>query len=99
MNPDVIILRYGELFLKSAYVRKYFETILLRNIKKAFAIENVPYESRTVRGRIYLTTKEISKGIMILPRIFGIVSFSPATQTTSTLQDMSATAQHITKSI
>jgi len=99
MNPDVILLRYGELSLKSAYVRKYFEMILLRNLKKAFSIENVPCESRTERGRIYLSTKEISKGIMILPRIFGIVSFSPATQTTSTLQDISETAQHIAKNI
>ncbi len=39
MNYDVIILRYGELSLKSTYVRKYFETILVRNIKNAFTMK------------------------------------------------------------
>ncbi len=99
MNYDVILLRYGELSLKSAYVRKYFESILVRNIKNAFTRENIPHEIRTERGRIYLSTTEISKSIRVLPRIFGIVSFSPALQTTSTLQDMSAIAQHLTKNI
>lgn len=99
MNYDVIILRYGELSLKSAYVRKYFETILVRNIKNAFTRENIPVVVRTERGRIYLDTTEISKSIKILPRIFGIVSFSPAIQTTSALQDISTIAQHLTKNI
>jgi thiamine biosynthesis protein ThiI len=99
MNYDVIILRYGELSLKSTYVRKYFETILVRNIKNAFTRENIPVVVRTERGRIYLATTEISTSIKILPRIFGIVSFSPAMQTTSALQDMSAIAQHLTKNI
>ncbi len=99
MNDDVIILRYGELSLKSTYVRKYFETILIRNIKNAFARENIPIVIRTERGRIYLTTTDLSKSVKILPRIFGIVSFSPAVQTTSSLQDMSAMSQHITNGI
>ncbi len=99
MNYDVILLRYGELSLKSAYVRKYFESILVRNIKNAFIRENIPHEIRTERGRIYLCTTELSKSIRVLPRIFGIVSFSPALQTTSTLQDMSTIAQHLTKNI
>jgi thiamine biosynthesis protein ThiI len=97
MNYDVIILRYGELSLKSTYVRKYFETILIRNIKNAFTKENIPVVVKTERGRIYLATTEIPKSIKILPRIFGIVSFSPAIQTTSALQDMSMIAQHLTK--
>lgn len=99
MNYDVIILRYGEISLKSTYVRKYFESILVRNIKKAFTIENIPYDIRMERGRIYLMTKETSKSITILPRIFGIVSLSPAMQTTSALQDMSLLAQQLTKNI
>ncbi|MFA5102918.1 MAG: THUMP domain-containing protein [Candidatus Thermoplasmatota archaeon] len=99
MNYDVIILRYGELSLKSTYVRKYFETILVRNIKKAFLTENVPVDIQTEWGRIYLTTTDLSKSASILPRIFGMVSFSPAMQTSSSLQEMSAIANQITKSI
>jgi len=99
MKYDVIILRYGELSLKSTYVRKYFETILVRNIKNAFTRENIPVVVGTERGRIYLTTPEISQSIMILSRIFGIVSFSPAVHTTSNIQEISAIAQQLTKNV
>lgn len=99
MNSDVIILRYGELSLKSTYVRRYFETVLVRNIKKAFTKENIPVVIQSLRGRIYLTTPDISSSIKILPRIFGIVSFSPATQTTSNIQDISSLAQQLTTNV
>jgi thiamine biosynthesis protein ThiI len=99
MNYDVLLLRYGELSLKSPYVRKYFETTLVRNIKNAFLQENIPAVIRTERGRMYLTTSEITKGQKILSHIFGIVSFSPALQTTSNIPDISAKAQDLMKKV
>src|SRR5512136_251291 len=99
MYSDVIILRYGELSLKSTYVRKYFETMLVRNIKNAFSKENIPVAVRSMRGRIFLTTPDISNSLTILSHIFGIVSFSPAVQTTSNIQDISSTAQQLTKNV
>jgi tRNA uracil 4-sulfurtransferase len=99
MNSEVILLRYGELSLKSNYVRRYFENVLVQNIKKAFQTENVPVDIHTERGRIYLRTTDLLRGTSILPRIFGIVSFSPAIHTTSTIQDMSAIANHLTKNV
>ncbi|HUS98828.1 MAG TPA: THUMP domain-containing protein, partial [Candidatus Thermoplasmatota archaeon] len=99
MNYDIILIRYGELSLKSSYVRKYFESILVRNIKKALTLENISHTIRNERGRIYLITTNISKSITVLPRIFGIVSFSPAVQTTSTMEDMSHYALQLTKNI
>jgi thiamine biosynthesis protein ThiI len=99
MNYDVLLLRYGELSLKSPYVRKYFETTLVRNIKNAFFQENIPVVLRTERGRIYLITPEITKGINILRQIFGIVSVSPALQTTSNIQDISLKAQDFMKNV
>jgi thiamine biosynthesis protein ThiI len=99
MNYDVLLLRYGELSLKSPYVRKYFETTLVRNIKNAFLQENIPVVVRTERGRIYLITPEITKGMNILRHIFGIVSVSPAFQTTSNIQDISLKAQDLMKNV
>jgi thiamine biosynthesis protein ThiI len=99
MNYDVILIRYGELSLKSTYVRKYFESMLVRNIKKALTLENISHTIRNERGRLYLITTDISKSITELPRIFGIVSFSSAVQTTSTMEDMSYYALLLTKNI
>ncbi|MBE3120586.1 MAG: hypothetical protein IMZ58_00030 [Thermoplasmata archaeon] len=99
MNYDVILVRYGELSLKSTYVRKYFESILVRNIKKALTRENISHSITKERGRIYLSTTEISKSIMVLSRIFGIVSFSPAVQTTSDMEAMSMLALQLAKNI
>jgi adenylyl- and sulfurtransferase ThiI len=99
MNYDIILVRYGELSLKSTYVRKYFESTLVRNIKKALAQENIPYNITKERGRIYLSTTEISNSCLVLSRIFGIVSFSPAVQTTSDMGDMSIVALQLTKNI
>ena len=99
MNYDIILVRYGELSLKSAYVRNYFESTLVRNIKKALAQENILYRITKERGRIYLSTTEISKSCLVLSRIFGIVSFSPAVQTTSKIEDISKVALQLTKNI
>ena len=99
MNYDIILVRYGELSLKSTYVRKYFESTLVRNIKKALAQENIPHNITKERGRINLSTTEISKSCLVLSRIFGIVSFSPAIQTTSDMRDMPIVALQLIKNI
>jgi thiamine biosynthesis protein ThiI len=99
MNYDNILVRYGELSLKSTYVRNYFESTLVRNIKKALAQENIQHSILKERGRIYLSTTEVSKSCLVLSRIFGIVSFSPAVQTTAVMEDMSIKALQLTKNI
>ncbi len=97
MKYDIIVVRYGELSLKSTYVRKYFESILIRNIKKALQVENISHTVMMQRGRIFIMTEEIEKIKTILPRIFGIVSFSPAVQTTASLEDISTVARQLMK--
>ncbi len=99
MKSDIILVRYGELSLKSTYVRKYFESTLVRNIKKALVKESIPYSITKERGRIYLSTTEISRSCLVLSRIFGIVSFSPAVQTTSDMDDISMLALQLAKNI
>ncbi len=99
MNYDLILMRYGELSLKSTYVRNYFESTLVRNIKKALTRENIPSNITKERGRIYLSTTEVSKSCLVLSRIFGIVSFSPAVQTTSIMRDISIAALRLIKNI
>ena len=78
MHYHVVLIRYGELSLKSTYVRNRFESILIHNIKKSCSLEKIPVDIRKERGRIYLYTKMIPKVLTVLPKIFGVVSFSPA---------------------
>jgi thiamine biosynthesis protein ThiI len=99
MNYDIILVRYGELSLKSNYVRKYFESTLVRNTKKALTQQNIPHSITKERGRIYLSTTEVSKSCLVLSRIFGIVSFSPSVQTTAVMEDISIKALQLTKNI
>ncbi len=99
MKFDVILLRYGELSLKSNYVRKMFELRLVQNIKKAFLREKIPHDLRIERGRIYLITPEIPRSIAVLSKIFGIVSFSPAVETTSSMQNISTLALQLMNNV
>jgi thiamine biosynthesis protein ThiI len=67
------LVRYGEIFLKSDYVRRRWENILVRNIREVLPGSKV----RSERGRIWVGgTVDREK----LRRIFGIVSFSPVTR-------------------
>lgn len=83
LNHDLIIVRYGEIGLKSPRVRSRFEKQLKSNIKTAFECEiNIN------QGRIYIYPKDFNEALVKLKRIFGIVSFSPAIQTKSTYEDI-----------
>jgi len=89
MEYEPIIVRYGELSLKSKYVRNSFETTLIRNIKDAFTSNNISCKVKREWGRIYLNTDEISKGLDVLKRIFGITSSSPVVKTSSEIDQIS----------
>jgi thiamine biosynthesis protein ThiI len=77
MMEKKILVRYGEIFLKSEPVRKILEKKLVKNIKEFLKKENVKFKIERERGRIFVKTKEIEKVSEILKRVFGIVSFSP----------------------
>ena len=86
MNYDVIIARYGEIGLKSPKIRSRFEKKLVKNIKAAFECD----VDRN-QGRIYIHPKDFNDGIEKLNRVFGVVSYSPATSTKTTYEDIDTT--------
>lgn len=65
----IILVRYGELALKSKSVRRRFEKRLVRNIRSALGEKA---EVRLTYSRIMIKTKNDDA----LKRVFGIVSFS-----------------------
>jgi len=71
-----VLVRYGEIFLKSEPVRRIYEKILVRNIKRALRREGIEFSLRRERGRIFIEGNE-EKIIEVLKNVFGIVSVSP----------------------
>lgn len=86
MNYDLIIARYGEIGLKSPKIRSRFEKKLVKNIKATFDCD----VDRN-QGRIYIFPKDFDEGIEKLNRVFGVVSYSPATSTFSTYEAIDET--------
>ena len=94
MNHDLIIARYGEIGLKSPKIRSRFEKKLVKNIKATFECE----VDRN-QGRIYIFPNDFEEGIEKLNRVFGIVSYSPATSTKTTFEDIDETLGRYTEEL
>ncbi len=78
MKWDLILVRYGEIGLKSNYVRRQLIEKLKSHIKKSIEIEGVEeYKIESPRGRVFLETPSIEKSINALSYVPGIVSYSP----------------------
>ena len=86
MNHDLIIARYGEIGLKSPKIRSRFERKLVKNIKATFECD-----VNRNQGRIYIFPKDFDEGIEKLNRVFGVVSYSPATSTNTDYADIDET--------
>ena len=94
MNHDVIIARYGEIGLKSPKIRARFERKLVKNIKATFECE-----VERNQGRIYIFPQDFNEGIEKLNRVFGVVSYSPATSTDSTYEGIDETLTAYTEEL
>jgi len=88
----LILVRYGELGLKSRPVRMRFERTLLRNIEDMFLREKEECLTSREWGRMMVHVRDDGKAAGILRRIFGITSFSPAEECTSDKDDI---AKHV----
>ena len=97
MNYNLIIIRYGEIALKGKKVRNRFEDVLVSNIKSAFNTFNLAGKIEKQRGRIFIYTTKIKEGTIILKKIFGIISVSPAFETTSDIKSISKLALDVCK--
>lgn len=86
MNYDLVVVRYGEIGLKSTKVRSRFEKKLVRNIKASFDCE-----IDRNQGRIYVFPSNFNEALEKLARIFGIVSYSPAISTYGNFDDIENT--------
>jgi tRNA uracil 4-sulfurtransferase len=73
---ELLLIRFGEMTLKSAPVRREFERTLRRNILEQFAREGLPCRLRSDYGHLYAEVDDASRGLRLLRRVFGITSAS-----------------------
>ncbi|MGP8330867.1 MAG: tRNA uracil 4-sulfurtransferase ThiI [Methanosarcinaceae archaeon] len=75
---DIIIVRYGELALKSTGVRNWYEKKLVQNIAAMLDLRNIKYSQiKREWGRIFVHTTD-SDAARVVADVFGVVSTSPA---------------------
>jgi thiamine biosynthesis protein ThiI len=87
-SEKLVMVRYGELFLKSEPVKHHFIGMLLRNIGKALSASKLSHHFETPRGRILIYGDQSEKIADIVSRIFGLVDVSICTRTSSVPKDI-----------
>ncbi len=66
-----ILVRYGEVWLKTRHVRRRFEQILAANLRALFPKK---VRIQVVPGRIFIHSSKVPEGF---GRVFGVTSYSP----------------------
>ena len=91
-EEQIVMARYGELFLKSEPVKHHFIGMLLRNIRKALSSSGITCRYETPRGRILIHTDDPVKTADIVSRVFGIIDVSTCNLTSSEYDALSRSA-------
>ncbi|MFX0032213.1 MAG: THUMP domain-containing protein [Candidatus Hermodarchaeota archaeon] len=97
---NLILIRYGEIWLKSQKVKMRMLKILINNIKKMLKKENISflkYQISKDSSRIFFFFKNevIPKALEVLSNVFGIYSLSPCLRTSNKLEHISQRAIEI----
>lgn len=82
-HERLVMVRYGELFLKSEPVKYHFIGILLRNIRRALAAAGLSARCESPRGRILIYGDRPEELAAVVSRVFGVVDVSNATIVTT----------------
>lgn len=97
MEPDTVLVRFGEVALKSDPVRRRFVHKLLSDIEYFLEKNKISYDRiRRERGRVFVDTKN-SEAALIISKVFGVVSTSPAITTDPVLNRIKETALGFSK--
>ncbi len=88
----VLLVRFGEIALKSRYVRRQLRDRLVANIQDLFAAEGVECVTEADEARIYVHADDLVRARSILTRVFGVVSVSPAAEGHADLETLKSLA-------
>ena len=96
MENRAVMVRIGELWLKSEPVKKQFMKTLLRNIRAALDGAKISYEIEEFRGRVIIYG-DAEKIAAVVSRIFGIVDVSICTTCGNSPEEIGAAAVLLAK--
>ena len=88
----IILIRYAEIGLKSAPVRKRFESTMKNNMLDMLMQDGVEALVTSKGARFYVEAADIDAAVRSLRKVFGVASMSIAEESTSKMEDMCAVA-------
>ncbi|MDP7282256.1 MAG: THUMP domain-containing protein [Candidatus Undinarchaeales archaeon] len=98
MKFDTILVRYGEIGLKSPQTRRIFENKFMENIKGLLNKHVIDFEDiKTEWGRVYINTTD-ENALKLLRTIFGTATFSPAASCSADMKEISKLSLVVAKS-
>ncbi len=92
MKPECVLVRVGEISLKSRKTQKKMFSTLIKNIEAAIP---TGYRIETNPNRIFIYTDDIEETVDSLKRVFGITSVSPSWTCFSGLDEIKLLASDV----
>jgi tRNA uracil 4-sulfurtransferase len=83
---STVLVRYGELALKSPPVRREFERTLQQNILGQFLAAGRTCRLRADHGHLYVETDDATEAVRLVRRVFGVTSVSPVEEIPTELE-------------
>ncbi|WP_245920478.1 tRNA uracil 4-sulfurtransferase ThiI [Methanospirillum stamsii] len=93
----VVMVRFGEIFLKSEAVRREFLNRLRDNIRAALKASGIDGTITITRSRVLVSTESPVDLVPVLSHIFGIIDIAPVTMTPSDMDGLCDAAALLAK--
>ncbi|MBD3157978.1 MAG: hypothetical protein GF309_04255 [Candidatus Lokiarchaeota archaeon] len=97
---STVLVRYGEIAIKSDQTRRRLVNMLVQHIKTALNEKDISFEKiRTEFGRVFIETNEAEKAAEAAAGVFGVVSTSPVVEADSRLDSILDAGLQVAKSV
>ncbi|MHA2223051.1 MAG: tRNA uracil 4-sulfurtransferase ThiI [Candidatus Thorarchaeota archaeon] len=93
-----VILRFGEIGIKSNQTRRRMTNLLINHVESALRENEVLFEKiHSVYGRIYIETLNAIQAAEVAAKVFGIVSTSPVVETSAEMDAILDTGEQLVR--
>jgi thiamine biosynthesis protein ThiI len=91
-----VLIRFGEIGIKSKQTRRRMTQMLVEQIRSSLDENEISYSAiRNEFSRIFVDTNEAEKAAKTAARVFGVISTSPVVASSSSMDDILDTAEHL----